>query len=658
MKIRFVAVATMLTSPFLAPAAGALSAQEPPFSLTGLVVTASPTARAEEAVASSVTVLDGDALRAAGARSLADVLRGVPGIDVARGGSFGAVTSLFLRGGESDYTLVLIDGVQVNQAGGGFDFAGLTVDNVERIEVVRGPGSALYGSDAMAGVIHVITRTGRGAPSLRLSFDGGSFGRRDWAGDVRAGTDRAGYAVSIARRATDGVLAFNNQHVNTIVSGSARLLPDDETRVSVALRVTDREFHFPTDGAGVAVDRNAYTFSDETVASLALERALGAAVSVEARVALSENDGGTDDAPDGPDDVVGFYGFKSLDHFRRAAGEVRAHLLVRDAVVTAGVEVEEERQRSFTESLSEFGPSSGRSAYERLNRGYFLHAIGSASALSYNVGARLEDNDRFGRFVSWQAGATVQLPGRGGARLRASIGRGIKEPTFFENFATGFALGNPDLDPERSLGWEVGLERTWLSEALTLDATWFDQTWEDLIQYASSPPTAGGPNFFNVAAASSRGLEVDVAARAERLLVGASWSWLDTEVTDAGFDTGLGATFVEGEPLLRRAGNTISVRAGLSGARADVTTTLIMVGARADRDFGTFPATPVTLDPYTMLTVGGEFRVAGGEGGTPIIALQLRAENLLGAAYEEAFGFAAPGRGIYAGARIGFGGGR
>ena len=170
------------------------------FALDGLIVTASPTPRAREAVASHVTVLEGDELRARGITSVAEALRNVGGMDVVRNGSFGAVTSLFMRGGESDHTLVLVDGVQVNRAGGGFDFSTLTLDNVERIEVVRGPGSALYGSDAMAGVVHVVTRMGRGSPRLRASVEAASFseprdvlvdgtqvdrGRIGWRGAIR-----------------------------------------------------------------------------------------------------------------------------------------------------------------------------------------------------------------------------------------------------------------------------------------------------------------------------------------------------------------------------------------------------------------------------------------------------------------------------------------
>ncbi|SVB27754.1 uncharacterized protein METZ01_LOCUS180608, partial [marine metagenome] len=143
-----------------------VSAQEDALPLDGLVVTASPTPRAIEGVANHVSILSGEDLRASGINHVGEALRNVAGLHVIRNGSIGSVTSLFLRGGESDYTLVLVDGMQVNQPGGGFDFASLTTDNVERIEIVRGPGSALYGSDAMAGVVHIITRAGTGSPQV------------------------------------------------------------------------------------------------------------------------------------------------------------------------------------------------------------------------------------------------------------------------------------------------------------------------------------------------------------------------------------------------------------------------------------------------------------------------------------------------------------
>lgn len=655
-RVALFRVACLLSGALLIHLAGPRAgwAQEEVFPLEGLVVTASPTALEEDAVSRHVTILDGEDLERSGARSLADALRDVPGIHAARSGSFGGVTSLFLRGGESDYTLVLVDGVQVNQAGGGFDFAELTTDAVERVEIVRGPASALYGSDAVTGVIHVITRTGRGAPSSTFGVEGGAFGRLDWSADVRGGGASMGYGVSVARRTSDGIYAFNNGSAQTVVSGAARFRPDDRTRIHVDVRASEREYHFPTNSAGEVVDENAFTFSDATTVSVSATRGLTSRLSIEASVGVNETDGGSDDAVDGPADTLGFFGFTSLDHFRRTVGEVRAHVRFDPATFTGGFEYDEERQRSFTESRSEFGTSADRSESRRDNYAGFLHAVGRLGPLTYQLGARLEDNERFGRSATWQAGLATPLAGDSSPIVRASVGTAIKEPTFFENFATGFAVGNPDLDPERSLAWEVGVEHD-LADGVSASATWFRQSFRDLIQYTAAPPGPDDPSFFNVAEARARGLELDLDAGRGPWSVGASLTWTDTEVLDSGFQEGEGATFVEGEPLLRRPEWQGGVRGALDVGVVELSLGVRSVGERSDRDFAAFPATPVSLEAYRLLSAGVRWSVVEPGGGSPGVTLELRGENLLDETYQELLGFPGPGRGLYVGGRLGLG---
>lgn len=643
----------------------AVAAQDEAFSLQGLVVTASPTPRSAESVASHVTVLQGEELRAAGLATVADALRLVPGLDIVRNGSFGATTSLFVRGGESDHTLVLVDGVQVNQAGGSFDFVSLTTDDVERIEIVRGPASALYGSDAMAGVVHVVTRTGNGPLGVRARVETAHYSEpRDealdgmrWSADVAGGSDRFGYSASLSREHQEGILAFNNRFLNTVASGSARFTPDDMTRVALTLRVTDRESHYPTDGSGQVVDRNAFGFGDETLGRLTVARRLTDVLEVEAALSLNETDTGTDDAPDDPTDTDGY---QSLDHFRRAAGEVRASLSVGDLVLTLGGEIEEERQRSFSESTSSFGPFYGHSESERENLAGFANLTGERDGLAFNLGARFEDNERFGTSATWQGGVSARLPGSPSTRLRASVGTGIKEPTFYENFAAdGFSVGNPDLDPERSLSWEVGLEHA-LVEGVTVQATFFDQRLRDMIQYVFPAPNVGESNFHNVAEATSRGVEVAADATLGALDAGASYSWLDTEVAEAGFDTGSGAYFVEGETLLRRPTHSFAVRAARTVAgRARLHTRVWFVGSRADRSFDPSTFVPVReeLPSYVLWTLGAEWSLLDASARRPSVTLSVRGENLLDERYQEVWGFPAPGRQIYVGVSMTFGGG-
>ncbi len=635
----------------------ALRAQERPFELEGLVVTATPTPRPVESISSSVTVLEGAELRARGLTRVLDALREVPGVDVVQGGSYGSVTSLFVRGAESDHVLVLIDGVQVNQPGGAFDFAGLTLDNVERVEVVRGPASALYGSDAVAGVVQVVTRSGHGAWRGTVSSRFGTYGRREWSAEAAAGGDRAGYALSLSGMRTDGILAFNNASDNRVFSGSVRFAPDERSWSRITVSLGNRAYHFPTDGGGVPIDRNAFTFGDETVVGAAVGRRLADRVTLGAHLSLNEVDAGTDDAADGPADTLGYFGLSSLDHVRRAGADVRAVVQLGTDVVTTGVEIEAERQRSFTESQSEYGATSDRSAFSRRNRALYGHLSGDHGPVALDVGVRLEANERFGRLATWQVGGVLRLDGEGATRLRASAGTAVKEPTFFENYATGFARGNPDLDPERSTSWEVGLDHTAAAGRLGVSASFFHQALRDLIQYTFVTPSPADPNFFNVAAADARGVEVEARLRSGPVTGTLSWTWLHTEVIDAGYDEGPGATFVEGAPLIRRPAQTLAARAAYAaGTRARFAAGATLVGARADRDFSTYPSRAVTLPAWLDLSAGAELRVLEGGAGRPSVSLTLRGENLLDRQHQEVFGFPAPGRVLLVGARAGFGG--
>ena len=178
--------ATLALALLSAPATLAAQVAGDTTSLPEIVVTATRYPVAADSVASTVTVLRGDDLRAQGIRFVADALRQVPGAHVVQSGPFGSATSLFLRGGESDYVKVLVDGAPVNQPGGFYDFGSLTTDNVERIEVLRGPASVLYGSDAITGVVQIVTRQRRrGAPTLR-GRRGGNLRQRA-VGGLRAG---------------------------------------------------------------------------------------------------------------------------------------------------------------------------------------------------------------------------------------------------------------------------------------------------------------------------------------------------------------------------------------------------------------------------------------------------------------------------------------
>jgi len=624
-----------------------LLAQEPqPYSLEGFVITGAPFPSAVSTLGNHVTVLEGADLRAAGVSQVLDALRTVPGLAVARSGSFGGIASVFFRGSESDHVLVMVDGVQVNQPGGAFDFSGLTTEAIERVEVLRGPASVLYGSDAVAGVIHIITSRGQGDARLEGRAGAGTYGTREASLRVSGRGERGGYSLSVGRYDTDGILAFNNDHLNTVVSGHAELRLDELSRVAVAARYGQREFHFPTDFSGNVVDRDQLAFSDETSLSLEAERQIGESVEVRALFTGYAVDSGTEDFADGAADTLGFFGFQSLDAYRRAAVDTRIGWRASDVLrLTGGFELERQSVRSFNASQSQFGDGGGRDSNRRNNRAAYAHLSAAVERFNLNMGVRQEDNERYGGFTSLQV--SLARPLWVDARIRGAWGRGVKEPTFLETFASGFARGNPNLEPERSTSWEVGFEQEVWHGALAFQTTYFNQALRDLIQYTGTPPTAVGPNYFNAAEAAARGVEVGARLSVDRVDLSVDWTRLDTEVVDSGFDEGESATFVTGERMLRRPSDQWSASAATQVGGARLRARVAWVGDRSDRDFSAFPAAPVELEAYTVLSVGAE---------VPLIrdrfAVYFQGDNLTDAQYQEVFGFVAPGRTLRIGGRF------
>jgi vitamin B12 transporter len=319
------------------------------------------------------------------------------------------------------------------------------------------------------------------------------------------------------------------------------------------------------------------------------------------------------------------------------------------------VEIQEETQRSFSESLSEMGPSSGQSRNRRSNRAFYAHVVKEGVGWSGNAGVRTEDNEQYGAFLTYQVGASMTVPGIQ-TRFRGTIGKGFKEPAFTETSSTSYTVGNPELRPEQSRSWEVGLDQPVAGTAAHLSLTWFDQTLRDLIQYTFLPPEPEGPNFFNVAKARSRGLEATARIPLGASLLSVGYSLLDTKVLNAGFDEGEGAVFVEGEALIRRPRHQVSLTGRGPIPRGHLFGSVRWVSERVDRDFTGWPARSVELSPFLLLGMGGEVSLREARGRWPAVDFRVRVENLLDKGYQEVFGYPAPGRAFLVGGSVRMGG--
>lgn len=595
--------------------------------LKPVVVTATRVPVSADIVSSAITVLRGTDLEAQGIRTAAEALETVPGAHVAETGSFGGQTSLFLRGGESDYTKVLIDGVPLNQAGGGIDLAHLTTDNIDRIEIVRGPVSVLYGSDAVTGVVQVFTRSGKGPAQVGAELRAGTYGSIDAALDVAGGTEVAGYSARVSRFSSDGLYPYNSQYQNTVASARVTYKPDARTDASLTYRYGADRFHFPTDFTGAPSDSNQRSAERGPLLSLNVIRRHRHDLETRFNVAVREARLFYNDEPDSPSQSGTFW---SRDYVRRATTSVvaswRSNLM-------AGVEYEDERQRGTSQYSDSFGSFPNPPVHvQRYTIGYLTQALIEFGPTALTLGGRWDDNSQFGGHGTYRVGVVYRLTD--GTRLKVSSGTGFKEPTFFENFAQGFVRGNPHLKPERSFSWEIGAERG------PLALTYFDQRFRDLIAYSSTPLLPDSVNYANVGAALANGIEARVGADlTDRVHVSVSYTFLHTRVQRA---DSTDPVFVMGKPLIRRPAHTVAPQLFATLGRASLTVGALWVGKRDDTGLQR-----VTMSPYTRVNLAAEYPLGGGH-----VTLSGRVDNLFNDQHQEINGYRPLGRRVMVGGRL------
>lgn len=631
----------------------AASAQQRPdtTSLSPVVITATKTPVVAGASTAATTVIRAEDIRARGIVTTADALRLVPGVMVNATGADGSQTALFVRGGNSNFTKVLVDGVPVNLPGGALDLSSVSIDNIDRIEVVRGPASVQYGSDAMTGVVQIFTKRGG-----RSTFDVRAADR-DAAGDaavalardhVRSSGTRVHGSVGGGYHRTNGFLPFNNDYHSGDVSALAGI-EGARGEASIASSLVDSRFHYPTTGSGEPTDSNAWTGARRSTVSVGGSWRFLARLGARAQLGSAHTASLSDNQPDGPADTLGFYSHAS-SVARRDVADVQLYATpARATRLSAGFTGERQRVNSSGSSTIGTTPlPDSRFAESRTNRGAYMQVGLGERALSLDAGVR---RDWFGSGRDATTGrvgvASELVPG---SVIRASLGTAFKEPALDELFATSFSAGNPDLQPERSRSREIGAETRVPRAPVTLGATLFDQRFSNLVQYQFRG--AGLPDFYNIVAARARGLELE-ARLSEIAGLGfrGTYTLLHTEVTEPG-DGGFG-TLAAGQPLVRRPRHAATVDVGWRRQRFGVNAIVTRVGERDDIDFRQFPAARVRLAPYTKVDLASRVIVlrAGSGEQRRELAATVRVENAGDARFQNVFGYATPRRIVYLGLR-------
>ncbi len=623
-----------------------------------VVVTATRGEATLSTVGVAADVLDGADIAEREAPDVVHLLQELPGVAVTRAGGPGVQASAFLRGGPSNGARVLVDGIPANEPGGAFNWGGAVPLELERVEVVRGAASSLYGTDALSGVVQLVTRrapTGA-SPELRAEGDAGSFGWRHG----RAGTSgRRGafdWNLGLDRRVTD------NQAPNSALSETAgaaslgarlggatslRAVFRGETGTAgtpgqVAFGRPDLDASFSRDAlvTGVELTRNGARVRH--VARLGFARASQISIDPRDSGAFVPRDGdrvGAFTVSDFPD-PAGY-----LNDTRRATASYAAEATAgAHQVVTAGLDLERETGRIGSRAEDPLSP-------HRLNAGlYAQDRIVLGGRLFLTVGGRVERNASFGtRAVPRAAVAWQVRSGADATVLRASAGAGVKEPTFLESFGVSFyARGNPDLRPQESRSYDVGIDQRLFASRLRLQATAFRHEYEDEIAFQVTDFTTFQGTFVNLGASRAQGLEISMeAAPLPTLHLAGQYTLTDGRVLTSASD--FDPVYAAGAPLLRRPRHQGSLSARIGGPRASLGATLLAVGRRADSDFlglglGGNPG-------YTRLDLRAHVRLTRNAEGFVV------AENATDARYQEVLGYPALGRSMRVGLRLRVGGG-
>jgi vitamin B12 transporter len=617
------------------------------------VVTATRTETPVKELGVSTTVVKETEIKQRQAVDVLDVLRDVPGFNVVRTGGRGNTTSLFVRGGEDNFTKVLIDGVSVNLGGGAFSFGSLLTENFERIEIVRGPQSALYGSDAISGVINFITKPGEGKPSLRASTSNGTYlkGDKNYIGEqsvgFMGGNEWIGANLAYARVDDNGYLDVNDDYSNNTFSGRLDLYPMQNLNFTFNGRYENAKDKFPTGDAGdkySPLDPNQNLETDDWVSGIQGQYQMSEWLEHVVLFGYHYNKMEYKDPENLTADPFGaFFSDTKENHY-----SVDYHFNVRfpttakiRSTFTAGFEYLDESYDQQTRSIFAGFESTSDLNEDRHNWGWYAQEqLTLFDHLHLTAGARYEDNSEFGNEFVPRGSVAYELT-QTGTVFRGAAGKGFKTPTFTENFSRGFATGNPDLNPEKSYSWEVGIDQAFWENKLVFGATYFYQKFDDLITYIDQLDPL--PDFENIQAAKSQGVELTAFCKpGYGFTFGGSYTYLDTEVTDDGGTGGPSSPFEEGKQLLRRPQNTASGFINWTWERFQIRFDGLYMGERDDLDFRTFPAERVTLNDYFIVDLATSYTVNLNQRYVKDFKIFGKIQNLFDEKYEESFGFSAP----------------
>ena len=604
-----------------------------------VIISASRVSVPEKEVGGSITIINREEIEKSNALTLVDLLRIVPGVAISQSGPLGSLTQVRIRGAEANHVLVLIDGVEANDpaTGSEFNFANLSPDSIDKIEVMRGSQSSVWGSDALAGVINITTRTGGADTSFTSIAELGSHDFIRSSASASGGSDKlrfyiqgtyldtSGENISEQGSENDGYdqseLIFNTQY---------RIKPELAFGLNARYIDSSNEFDDGTFGSPVdaenSSDVNQFYGSSYLKYSL-FENRWNQKLSMSLTDTRNQNQ-----------DVFG----KRKTEGERLKFDYLSEFILDTKLLSNEqhkflFSIEQEQERFKQRGPISFGDPNQNQ--DLTNIGFTTeYRLSISDQLFLSASLRKDDNDEF------EDSDTVRFTGAynivsTGTKLRASYATGIKNPSFTEvfGFFAGSFVGNPNLKPEKSESWELGFDQSLLADAMHLGATLFWEDLKDEITTVFFPVNTA----INLDGRSERnGIEFYFDAKlGSQLDIQGAYTYTDSTVPDAN-----GIQVRE----IRRPKTVASLQLNyksLSG-KANLNSSLSYVDEQNDLDFATFPAGEVTLDDYYLLNLSGSYNV------TDNLNVYMRVNNLFDESYQDVYGFETLGQTVYAGLKV------
>lgn len=630
-------------------------------------VTADRTETPTSLTGATTTVLDRRAIEDRRQLLASSVLQSVPGVVVARSGGLGTVTSVFVRGGESDYNKILLDGIPLNEPGGTFEFANLGAEDLDRIEVVRGPQSALFGSDAMASTIQVFTHRGNPEevrPRVSLGFEGGKFQTLHGRAGLSGGYKSFDYALGWSRLETDNQEPNNAFH-NSTLSGNFGLGLGKNTTVRLIVRGDSGKVGTPGQTAFERPDSDAFFRKADGYAGFSLRNRTSSRWNQKLTYTFARTRQVSRDLFIDPPYMPTFDGhaapfqftdfpFDFLNDARREHFDYQSDVTLGRLGPPLGEHLvtfafDWDRESAFIDDRLNSPTLPTRASRNNFGGTFQDQAIWGRFV--FTNGFRVEDNGSFGTTVVPRSSASylIRRPVAGffgATRLKANFGLGFKEPTFIQSFSPDpFFPGNPSLRPERSRSFDYGIEQRLGNERAKLELNGFDNLYRDIIAFQSTGPFSG--TYFNVAQSRADGAEaaLEIAPR-HGLRIGLNYTFLQGVIERSSQPTS--PVFRQGQQLFRRPKHSGSAFVAADWRQFTLTSNVIFVGRRVDGDFSSL-VPPITSDPsYTKWDIGWDYHAPRH------ITYFGVFENILNEHYMEALGFPALSASYRAGARISF----